>query len=170
MRLKQDDAEMRQLNKSIVGAKRKLEEMQKKLTVKQKGFCDEAKRLKLKQRADLLLDVGRLLQGGGFGDSSTEEDMDEPVPAATSQKKQVDMASGATQTTPRGSDAATSQTALPMREDSAQIQRQLGPQAREFMGEEGMEWVQGDKNIVLQCCYESAKRPVVQTIIFMYII
>ena len=90
-----------------------------------------------------MLQVGKLLQEGGFGDSSDEE-ADEDAAAENRLRRKM---------TPAAKSQPSDTLAAPPPPEP------LAPQARAFMAEKGLEaWETRDTTVILECCTEASKR------------
>ena len=90
---------------------------------------------KIAQRAMLMVRVAKLLQDGGFGDSSDEEGDEEAASAATSCLRR---------------NVAVAATSPPSDTPPPSPRPLLAPQARAFMAGKGLEaWVTEDEMIVV---------------------
>ena len=108
-----------------------------------RGGDPAAAHARIAEKTKLMLQVGKLLQEGGFGDSSDEE-ADED--AANENRLRREM-------TP----AAESQPidTLPAPPTPAP----LAPQARAFMAEKGLDaWETRGTTVILECCTEAPQR------------
>ena len=103
----------------------------------------EEQHAKITARTTLLLQVGKLLQEGGFGDSS-DEDADEDAAKETSLRRKV---------TPAAKSQSSDAPAAPP------PPQPLAPQARDFMAEKGLDaWETEETTVILECCTEAYKR------------
>ena len=100
---------------------------------------------KIAARTTLMLQVGKLLQDGGFGDSSDEEADEDASDAAGSRLRR------------KVAPAAISQPSDPLATPPSP--RPHAPQARAFMAEKGLDaWETQDTTVILECCTEAYKR------------
>ena len=106
---------------------------------------DPAAHAKIAEKTKLMLQVGKLLQEGGFGDSSDEEADEDASDAAGSRLRR------------KVAPAAISQPSdTPATPPSP---RPLAPQARAFMVEKGLDaWETQDTTVILECCTEASQR------------
>ena len=106
---------------------------------------DPAAHAKIAEKTKLMLQVGKLLQDGGFGDSSDEEADEDASDAAGSRLRR------------KVAPAAISQPSdTPPTPPSP---RPLAPQARAFMADKGLDaWETQDTTVVLECCTEASQR------------
>ena len=112
-------------------------------TVGNKKQLTQEQHAKIAARTTLMLQVGKLLQEGGFGDSSDEE-ADEDAANEHRRRRKV---------TPAAKSQSSDAPAAPP------TPQPLAPQAREFMAEEGLDaWETQDTTVILECCTEAYKR------------
>ena len=98
---------------------------------------------KIAAQTTLLLQVGKLLQEGGFGDSS-DEDADEDDADERRLRPKV---------TPAAKSQSSDAPAAPPPPEP------LAPQARAFMAEKGLDaWETQDTTVILECCTEASQR------------
>ena len=103
----------------------------------------EEQHAKITARTTLLLQVGKLLQEGGFGDSSDEE-ADEDAAKKNRLRRKV---------TPAAKSQSSDAPAAPP------PPQPLAPQARDFMAEKGLDtWETEETTVILECCTEAYKR------------
>ena len=104
---------------------------------------DPAAHAKIAEKTKLMLQVGKLLQDGGFGDSSDEE-ADEDAANENRLRRKV---------TPAAKSQSSDAPAAPP------PPQPLAPQARDFMAEEGLDtWETEETTVILECCTEACKR------------
>ena len=106
---------------------------------------DPAAHAKIAEKTKLMLQVGKLLQEGGFGDSS-EEDVDEVAApeAGSSHRRKMDNAAKS-----QPSDAPPAPPAL----------QPLAPQARAYMAEKGFDdFVREGTTVIVECCTDALER------------
>ena len=97
------------------------------------------------ERTNLLLRVQKLLQEGGFGDSSDEEADEDASDAAGSRLRRKVAPAAISQP----SDTPATPPSPPP----------LAPQARAFMVEKGLDaWETQDTTVILECCTEASQR------------
>ena len=98
---------------------------------------------RIAERTNLMLRVGKLLQEGGFGDSSDEE-ADEDAAHENRHRRKV---------TPAAKSQSSDAPAAPP------TPQPLAPQARDFMAEKGLDtWETQETTVILECCTEAYKR------------
>ena len=98
---------------------------------------------KIVARTMLMLRVGKLLQDGGFGDSSDEE-ADEDAANENRLRRKM---------TPAAKSQPSDTLAAPPTPEP------LAPQARAFMAEKGLDaWETRDTTVILECCTEASQR------------
>ena len=98
---------------------------------------------KIAAKTAMIMQVGKLLQEGGFGDSS-DEDADEDDADERRLRPKVTPAAKS-----QSSDAPAAQP----------TPEPLAPQARAFMAEKGLDaWETQDTTVILECCTEAYKR------------
>ena len=103
----------------------------------------EEQHAKIAARTTLMLQVGKLLQEGGFGDSSDEEADEDAANENRLRRKMTPAAK---------SQPIDTLVAPPTPEP-------LAPQARAFMAEKGLDaWETQDTTVILECCTEAYKR------------
>ena len=91
----------------------------------------------------LMVQVGKLLQEGGFGDSS-DEDADEDDADERRLRPKV---------TPAAKSQSSDAPAAPP------TPQPLAPQARDFMAEKGLDtWETDETTVILECCTAADKR------------
>jgi len=112
-------------------------------TLVNKGPITKEEHAQIAARTTLLLQVGKLLQEGGFGDSSDEE-ADEDAANENRHRRKV---------TPAAKSQSSDAPAAPP------TPQPLAPQAREFMAEKGLDtWETQETTVILECCTEAYKR------------
>ena len=105
---------------------------------------DPAAHAKIAEKTKLMLQVGKLLQEGGFGDSSDEEADEDAAAESRLRRKVAPAAISQPSDTP-----PTSPSPPPP----------LAPQARAFMVEKGLDaWETQDTTVILECCTEAPQR------------
>ena len=91
----------------------------------------------------MIMQVGKLLQEGGFGDSS-DEDADEDDADERRLRPKV---------TPAAKSQSSDAPAAPPTPEP------LAPQARAFMEEKGLDtWETDETTVILECCTEASQR------------
>ena len=91
----------------------------------------------------MIMQVNKLLQEGGFGDSSDEE-ADEDAANENRLRRKV---------TPAAKSQSSDAPAAPP------PPQPLAPQARDFMAEKGLDtWETEETTVILECCSEAYKR------------
>ena len=104
---------------------------------------DPAAHAKIAEKTKLMLQVGKLLQDGGFGDSSDEE-ADEDAANENRLRRKV---------TPAAKSQSSDAPAAPP------PPQPLAPQARDFMAEKGLDtWETEETTVILECCTEASQR------------
>ena len=98
---------------------------------------------KIAARTTLMLQVGKLLQEGGFGDSSDEDADDDDADERRLRPK----------VTPAAKSQSSDAPAAPPTPEP------LAPQARAFMEEKGLDtWETDETTVILECCTAADNR------------
>ena len=148
----EDQEEVTEVGNAIRGTTYNINRINKSLQDQQRdpNVVTLAGHQKIVARTRLMMEVSRLLQEGGFGDSSDEEDEDDPEvqepPLKIASRAATSQTDDSLETTSKASGhAATSQP--------------LAPQARAFMEEMKLEELADfETNAILECCYASRTR------------
>ena len=142
----QEDGEHVDVDLAIQGAAKKVAQVTKMLEASfgVRGG-DPAAHAKIAEKTKLMLQVGKLLQEGGFGDSS-EEDVDEAAApeGESSNRRKMDNAAKS-----QSSDAPPAPPAL----------QPLAPQARAYMAEKGFDdFAREGTTVIVECCTDASER------------